>query len=466
MKKFYGFGIVTAFIINTFLYFFRADYPELRGDEAAPYLSLIPFMQEALRGHLFPTFLVYFHEPLQLIGQIPVALFGLSEFWARMPNIIGGCLTIVVLYKIGRHLFGDKSIYTLILLTLYSVSGFFLLFRLVLGIGIFSFFITLFMYYLIKERFVKAFVSLFLATFVFLDAIFLIPGIILLIFASNKPKHSNLFRNLTIYISVVIAVLTIWFITVFLASALSGSFDWRSLAPYRIFHRGSSLSFFSWINNFEVIMQYNTLWYSIVIVTFLSISVFNAKMRPIWFLFLGPFIFFNLVKTPTVHLYLFYPLALILITGGIHLIIKKLPQVKIPILALLFIVLVSNLKFVIAEANNLKHDGSKIASSYFQKTNQNNCSPVYTNIDGYKFRLYYNSPYTGSLKSNFSRAVVENGEVKIEAFLKSKNFRKEAEIGGISIYKLEYTGKLSLPRETDYNFFKFDNILTYIKNCR
>ena len=466
MKKFYQFGVVTAFIINTFLYFFRTDYPELRGDEAAPYLSLIPFMQEALRGHFFPTFLVYFHEPLQLIGQIPVALFGVSEFWARVPNIIGGCLTIVVLYKIGRQLFGDKSIYTIILLALYSVSGFFLLFRLVLGIGIYSFFITLFVYYLIKERFSNAFVSLFLATFIFLDGVFLIPGIILLIISSDKPKHSKLLRYFMIYLSATMAVLALWFITVYAASALSGSFDWRTLAPYRIFHRGTSLSFFSWINNFEVIMQYNNLWYSILIIVFLSISAFNAKMRPIWFLFLGPFIFFNLVKTPTVHLYMFYPLAIILVTGGVHFILSKLPSVKMPAVALLFVILFFNLKFVIAQANYLKNDGHKIAGSYFQKNNQDRCAKVYTNIDGYKFRLYYNSPYTNNLKSSFKSAVVENIDDKTMILLKNKNFHKEAMVREISIFKSGYTSKVSHPKDYDNRYFQFSGMLTYIKNCR
>src|SRR5437016_5468203 len=88
----------SLFALNFFFYLFRANMPELRGDETVASISLLPFFHQLAHGQLYPSFLVFYHEPLQLVFQLPTLFFGAAEFLTRLPNIISGIGTFIVLY--------------------------------------------------------------------------------------------------------------------------------------------------------------------------------------------------------------------------------------------------------------------------------------------------------------------------------------------------------------------------------
>src|SRR5205085_597627 len=128
-----------------------------------------PFFHALSAGHVFPSFLTFFHEPFFQVIQVPVIFLGATQVFVRLPNELAAILIFVVLYLIGRKLFGENSWYVFLLLLLYTVNGFFKVYRAELNHSFFNLAILSSYYFLIQDNFGSAYKLALVSCFIYID---------------------------------------------------------------------------------------------------------------------------------------------------------------------------------------------------------------------------------------------------------------------------------------------------------
>lgn len=473
MKTFSKWFIIILFFVNAILYLFRSGAP-LGGDEAAAYVSLMPFLHALMSGQILPTFLVFFHEPLFQIIQLPVVLFGASQFFVRLPNIFGGIILFVVLYKIGKVLFKKNYLLTIILLSLYSFSGYNLILRTGIHIAIFNLILALCLYSLLKFQQGKkrsdlynSYKLLLLNFFVYIDAIFCAPGLIIG-FLVSKLKFKDIFKKeLVIPTLIAGSSFALWTLGVYLGSVVSGVYNWQLQAPFRLLARGSSYSVSAVIDNINLFKMGNSAEFVFFVFPFVFLSVFFKRARSVWGFLIGPFIFFNLVKSPTVHPLFFWVLILIACVLGVQFLTERIPSVKYLVVAFFALAIIKN-ALLITFSDPFSGDRAYKIAATFLRQNTSLCENIYlkSDLDGFVFRFYFDRGYVTELNDQISIAFVDGDS----SFLRSAGFGKLAEIkiqnsAGFSIYKRGYDGNVSDLSYIDPTLFNFSNTLTYIGKC-
>lgn len=463
MKKIEKYAFWFLFVINAGLYLYKANLPELRGDEAAPYISLVPFVQNLLKGNLFPSFLVFFHEPFHLVFQTLVVPFGLNEFWARVPNIVAGIMGPLLLWKISRLIFQKSLILRLFLMSVYIFSGFFLLFRLALNMGLFTLTMTTFIYFYFRyvqnhqnRDLLNLLVVWALSVFLFVDSLFLLPGILWLVITERNQK---IWKQLMIAGGLVATGLAAWAIIIWLGSTFSHAYDFFTVAPFRLFHRGTSFSLLSPLNNFEELTSYNHILFSFGLVPLLAASACNRRARGFLALAGAPILFFNFVSKPTVHLFNFFPFMVILSAYGLEVLWPKTLRIlQGALIIFIGFILFLNSIFILTKLDQISLAGYKIAATAIGDQT-NTCETILTDLDGYQFRLYFGRPYVKAVNDSTQIAVLTDSP-------NPPGFGTEfVVIGGkIRIVKKGYSGAV---REISKigNYFGLPQLLPYLGKC-
>lgn len=460
------FFIGALFILNGFFYLYKSSLPELRGDEAASYVALIPFFHNLTAGRFVPSFLTYFHEPIQLIVQAPLLLFGLYENIARSVNIISGIALFVVLYKIGQILFGGKRYLTLILTSLYTFSGYLFLSRLAINVGLFALLTTLFLYFFLQRRIGLSLVFLFIGIFTYVDALFILPGAVVFLYFS---KSTQPFPGKSIYIFVLAAVFTclLWAAGVFLGSHFSGAYNFWEAAPFRLFTRGTGFGLGINPNLTIAVFYFGPLLVGFTVI-FLVISIFAAKARPIWAVLVVPLLYFNFISRPTVHLLHFFPIFLILSVIGLEWVSGKVTRYqKLITIIIVLPVIFSGANLTYMKFLSLKSLGLKEIGTFVQSSSAL-CGPLYTNVDGYTARLYFGRKYVTDLSSMPDLALLSAPTSQEEKEIGTLGYQFLGETSGPSLLKIYKRGYFGEPVKIDSvnkKYYSYSNLLPYINGC-
>lgn len=462
--------IIFLFFVNAFLYFYRANVPELRGDETAAYISLMPSFHKLIWGEIYPSFLVFYHEPIQLLIQIPVVIFGASEFWARLPNILSGIISFVVLYKLSTLLFKNQ-LYVFVTLAIYTLNASFLVYRLTLAFGVFTLLLLTFAYFYFHFQSTqnirsarRSLIALFTAIFTFVDGLFVLPGLLASTYLWPNPTVRKLAIKLVV---ITVSVLSAWFITTFLASIISGLFDWKLVAPARLFFRGSHYALDAFVKNWEALSDYIHPSLLMFVLLLLPFSFKDQWAKKLWVLFLIPLLFFNIVQNPTQHMFNFWPVIILLSVFGLKHLLEKSSYLKTVMLAILSACLILSTQHLFSKVNSLNMANYKIAGSFVQSQTPT-CQPIYTNIDGYTFRFYFNRPYTNHFTENFSYAVVEKSPSLVRQ-LKNLGYNSLAMVpsrqGALIILKNGSVNKQVFPNKIINHYYEYFEVLDYVTKC-
>lgn len=469
MNKIWGIIIFLLFGTNAFFYVFLKQSPGLGGDEVSSYITLMPFFHGLEKGILIPTILVYYHEPIQQLAQLPVLLLGATNFFVRLPNIVSGILTFMVLYKIGLKIFKNQKIYILGLLSLYVFSGFTLILRTGIDAGLFNLTISLMILKLIDYEqsnkplnFKKALIIFLVSLFVFIDGIFLLPGVYL----GKKLKEKIELTKQSWKIVLIAGLLFIvWSAAVFSGSIFSGVYDWRLQAPFKLFGRGMAFFPLSFKENFTLINNYNSAWFTIFVIISLVFSVFDKRSRFFWRLLIIPLAYFNFVKMPTLHVVNFWVLIIICVMLGVRFAVNRTKFGKylfFTAFTLVLLVNIGRMRF----ANPFEIDRQyKIAATFVRKQTRA-CEKIYTNVEGTLFRFYFDRGYTLNINDKPEFAVIEGISGNL-----LPGYTKIAEVEAsegknIFIYKKDFTGKTTIVNTIDVNLFTHANTVTYVTDCR
>lgn len=466
--------VITLFFVNVVFYLFRYGAEQLGGDETAAYLSLMPFLHALMAGKFLPTFLVFFHESIFQIVQLPMTVFGASLFFVRLPSLIIGSLYFLAIYKLGRLIFGKKTLYVLSLLGLYVFSAYSHVLRLELNHGLFNLILATSLYYFIKfdqerntDDLLRSFKLLLVNFFVYVDVVFAGLGFLISILRSKINKNVILSHRFVIPALIATFLFIGWSISVYAGSILSGAYIWQQQAPFSLLNRGTSYSLLAITDNISLFRSNTSLEYFIFILGFLFISVFDKRSRPIWALLIGPLVYFNLVRMPTVHLFNFITLILVGTTIGMQATIEHFPKTKYLIIIFICVALFKNaLLFNFSSPFGADRD-YKIAATFIRKITPL-CDKVFinTSLDGYAFRFYFDRGYVTEVNNRTRVGFVDGDSSQLE----SLGFGKVAEVKrqgkpNLSVYQRDYLGDISELNFVDQKLFTFSNTITYISEC-
>lgn len=415
----------------------------ISGDEVVAYTTLVPFFHGLAQGQLFPAFLAFFHEPLFQAVQLPMIFFGVSSVFIRLPNTLATILIFFLLYKIGQLLFDKKDLYIVCLLLLYLSNGFFQILGSELNHSVFNVFLLLAAYFFLRSKYYKTYLFLLLSVFTYIDGIFSTLGFGIFWLATKRRLNFRL-----ILCSLIAGLIFIlWAGSVYFGSTISNLYSWQYQAPFSLFARGMAYSVHGFVENYHLFASHNTLPYLIFIALFSLLALATKSGKRVWILLVIPLIYFNLVKMPTVHLVNFLGLFLVTVGIGFSYFLKRFKVLKYPALLVFSLIIVLNmstLKFF----NPLTVDQDLKVAATFLRSQAHPCEEIYTNLDGYTFRVYFNHSYTNVLTSPATRFAVLQSE------------------GNITIYQKGVAHKVNRPDNINEDFFNFDNTMTYILNCR
>jgi len=434
----------------------------------------MPFLHALLIGKFLPTFLVFFHEPIFQIVQLPMMIFGASQFFVRLPNYIFGIIYFLALYKLGRLMFGKKNLYILTLVALYMASSYQRVFRAELNHVLFNLVLTTCLYYLIKfdkKRLLKDFVSSYklflLNVFVYIDVLFAGLGFIAVLLYTKVNKAEIFSKKLVVPTIVACTFFIAWSFSVYAGAIATRAYSWQQQAPFSLLNRGTSYSLSAIADNANLFRTDTAPEYLIFICVFLLISIFDKRSRPVWVLLAGPLIYFNVVKMPTVHLFNFITLIFVGTTIGMRATIERFPKLKYFVIMFLVLSLVKNV-ILSSFSNPLGADLDYKMAATFLRRITTPCDKVFirTSLDGSAFRFYFDRGYTTEV-TNLTNVAFVDGD---SSYLESNGFGKIAEVKrnnkiNLSIYQKGYKGDTSELNSVNTKLFNFSNTLTYISEC-
>lgn len=232
------FALLAIIVLAFFLRFYKLDQiPKgLYQDETAIGYNAYSILQTGKDeyGKVFPLYFKSFGDyklPLYIyLDVIPVKIFGLNEFSARLPSAFFGLLTIIVSYFLIKELSGKKSLALLSALLLainpwhlfYSRAAF------EVSVALFLFCLGTLLLYLALEKSRRG--MFWLGTVFFILAVYtynltrlLSPLLYLLILFFYRKKVSNIKRSETISTVVILFILLLPFGLTFFDKAGAGS---------------------------------------------------------------------------------------------------------------------------------------------------------------------------------------------------------------------------------------------------
>lgn len=443
------------------------------GDEVISYTTVLPFIHGLSQGKLIPTFLAYYHEPIQQLIQLPVVLLGASVFYVRLPNIIFGILTYFLLFKISQKLFRKNSWYSLCVLAFYTFSGFTGILRMGIDAALFNFVLAWSILYFIDyyqnknlDSFKKFIVLSLLNLFIFIDGVFIFG---FTFFGKFKKISEKIILVRRIWKPVVLAMILMlsWGAMVYAGSVWSNMYDWRIQAPFKLFTRGSSFSLTAISDTYRLFNMFNSLEFTVTIFCLLAFSVLEKRARIVWGLLAVPLIYFNLVKMPTLHIINFWVLIVLASTLGVRFLNEKICWAKYILIPLIVLALFRNIQNIQFE-NPFDNDKVyKIAATFLRKTTPL-CDKVYleSDLDGSAFRFYFDRGYVTQMNEQIKIGFVDGDS----AYLEALGFRKNAQVSrpgkiNLSIYQRGYNGKVADLYTVDDSLFNFSNTLDYVSKC-
>lgn len=466
VRKVFKFLVFLLFVINAFSFIFRLGDIQLGGDEVASYISMMPFLHAFFSGKILPSFLVFFHEPMFQIVQLPMMFFGATAFFVRLPNILSGIALFIMLYKVGLLIFKKPNLYTtIILLAIFTFGGDNLFLRTKVNMTLFNLILVSSLYFLVKfdqtkkrVDYYRAYQFFLLNIFVYIDVLFTFPAYISGLFGSKKVAVFSAFAFLAF---------VLWTAGVYAGSVVSGLYNWQSQAPFSLFARGTAYSLASIQSNIFLLTSSNVLPYNLFVLIGLIGSLFDKQSKLMWLMLIGPLIFFNVVKNPTVHLVNFISVLYILIVVGMRFLMEKVSIVKYTLPVILIFGIAGNI-LQMRFSNPLLADTSFKIAATFIRQHSSLCEKVYLNssLDGFAFRFYFNRGYVTELNPHVNIAFVDGQS----SFLSANSFGKSAKVQKtdgttLSIYQRNYEGPVLDLRTVDNNLFTFSNTLNYVNGC-
>lgn len=339
------------FFLFFFLLFFKSD-GALHGNEVSGIFYALFYR---LGWQYLPSIFLYGHEPARGLIELPFILLGPNEFVLRLPAIIMGLVSFWAMRKASLLLFKNNFITTAILI-LFSTSGATLLFRVTNGIAGFYLFTILSIYYFFrflknekeKNLTLSLIFSLFASLF-YLDSVFLLPGIVLVLLKKYRLKTLKkkiILRPFFIFFILSVLYLLLWS-AIPLYAAQSGfinSSDLNHFGFFRILRRGGQGFDLDIFKSLRLLNFYNHSWSNIFILLLFCQTFFNKKGKNYFYILALPLLYFSFHQSPTVHLMHFYPLIILGTGWGL----KKLTSVcKVQVLTLLVVIFsVFNLLFL------------------------------------------------------------------------------------------------------------------------
>jgi len=444
--KLINFIVFGIFIIYLFLNFWKLGAQELAGDEASYLIAIIPAMKFYKKLLWLPSPFLFGHGFLVGLLEIPfLYIFGLNEFWLRIPSVFLNIGLFFVVLKILKKFFSDSAV--AIGLIFLAVNGSIILQRKIYGTAPFLFFSSLMIYFLClyfneeeTTHFKYSLLFLFLTILTYTEAIIFIPIMFFWLWQKQEICKKEIRRNIIVFLGCLLLYFSAWIIMPFLALKIGYVSDISNLGMIRIFKRSSSgFSLQNLGYGWKMIRAKNSLFFSVLIALGLSFSLFNKKSYFFWSFLLPPLIYFTLKSNPMLHFFNYLNFVVILSTFGWAFILDKINKASKLSFAIFYLILffamLTNLKkfkYLLFEQNN---EGLK-SGAYLVREKTDICDKIYTDIEGHTARIYFGRSYVKD-KSNADFVILKN------------NLSQEVE----------------LENEFNKSYSSFKNMLPYLGNC-
>jgi 4-amino-4-deoxy-L-arabinose transferase-like glycosyltransferase len=324
--------IVGLLFLSIFFHFYNLDY-EFNNDETIAAQYTVQFLHGLIKPIFFGSTFIYSHPPLRILVSFPLVLaFGLSETIMRFPHALFGSFSLVLVYVIGLKAFGIKE--ALLASALFAVSGVSAINRQAQGVGIYTFFVLLSLYYLLifiktqdqkveTRAYLILISSLVLATYTYLEAAFFFLPI--LYFAWQK-KGMDLIKDKkfvianSIFVGAVILYLIAWFLMPVLAHQLGYI---NSSAAGNLIHITDRVIGIAIYNNItDVIYQYisyNSIFSTLFLVLGIILALYflrhHQTIKVIFIYLLPHFLIWTFFLSP-IEMHPMYDLALLSLVAG------------------------------------------------------------------------------------------------------------------------------------------------------
>lgn len=413
--------LMMLFILYIYLNFLGLSVKELQGDESSPLLAVIPAMKFYDNPLWLSSIFLFNHVPLRGLVEIPfLYLFGLKEFWLYFPNVLANLALFWAIWFLLISYFNKRT--ALIGVSLLAVNGGIIIQRMIMGVGFFLLFTTLmlnYFYLFLKNKEIKYFkrvlICLFLAILTYEEALIFIPVIIYWLWQRHLLGKKEVVKNLIIFFWSIAIFLLFWFFIPLIADRFHYLDNLRDTGLIRLLIR--SVNGFS-PNIFylpQLLKSYNSQMMTGYILIGLFLSLFIKTGRYFWSFLFPPLIYFSIIKNPTIHLYNYLNLIFILASLGwnnflcfLKLRCQSAFFFKISFYLLLVLAIYQNLSYlrnqlyVLNPLNNylswgaIFHKGIK-STAYMVRNNTGICDRIYTDMEGYVFRLYFGRRYTRNI---------------------------------------------------------------------
>lgn len=437
-KKTFNFLILFLFLLYVFLNFWGLNIKELQGDEASSLIAVIPAMKFYQDPKLLGSIFLFGHAPLRGLVEIPfLYIFGLREFWLYLPNVLASLGLFWINFLILKKWFDKHAV--IIASIFLAVNGGIVLQRLVMGVGFFLLFTSLMIYYFYSflekqkmEKFSLSLLFLFLAIITYVEAVIFIPIILFWLKRRNLLREKKVLENLFTFFTFTFIFLTLWLIIPFLAFCLGLIPNLTDFGLFRIIKRAGGGINYNLSYCFDLLKRYNSLVLTILLIIGLGLSVFEKKSFFFWSFLLPPLLYFSLINTPTVHLFNYLNLIIIVSSVGwlkfLKLFKNKLAySSKLFFYFILILAIFINLNFLKKRYYSQKTfsengwgeliiRGLK-STAYLVRKNTHPCDKIYTDIEGHVARIYFGRGYVQDPKK--AKMVILKKDLK-----QDKNYTK------------------------------------------
>lgn len=324
--------LIGILILAFLLRFHNLGYAEFTGDEAivvakalgivraGSYFRKTPFLDDEVNFWTLSIILRHHHPPLEITAHIPILVFfGVTEFVARIPYLLSGVISVIIIFKIAEELYGTTTAH--IAATLAAINGYFIAFsRHVQFMILFLLFSLFTAYYTVKYYKSNALKDSGLAAFFFgmtlLSHHFGIFMVIPLLYVLIQKWYENSleFRNLSIAIAVLSVLILPFFIPWMFAT-----YFFPDLVPLGTGYASTSQralpALYFNLSIFRIWLRYNPLFFSLILIAGALIAVWFRNWKyyffATWFLAFSIPLIFLILPSPTYTYILLAPLILL-----------------------------------------------------------------------------------------------------------------------------------------------------------
>jgi len=405
--------IILLFVVYTFLNFSKLDIKELQGDEASSLIAVIPAMKANQNFRFLGSIFLFGHVPLRGLVEIPfLYFFGLKEFWLYLPNVTASLGIFLINFLIMKKWFKRKT--ALIGSVFLAINGGIILQRMIMGVGLFIFFNLLMLYFFLSfldtkkvSQYKKTLVFLFLAVLTYEEGIIAIPVIFYWLIKKRLWRQKKVTKYSIYFIISLLIFFGLWFLIPWIAYHLGYVSNLFDLGAFRIIKRsvgGFNLNI-SYI--YVLLHHYNNLALTWIIIFGLGFSFWAKEANFFWSFLILPLIYFSIIKDPTVHLYNYLSLIIIISSIGWKQLfkLKIFQKYELFLYFVLIIIAITNIFFLeknyyLSKSYFIEGDWGPVfniglkAKAYEIREMTNICDLIYTDIEGSSARLYFGRRYT------------------------------------------------------------------------